>query len=163
MPTVFSISLRVHDPGVPVAQLTTGSARTEARPRASVRPEELVGDPFLDADQLLLAHRVHPAHEAREVELPLVRGHVGALHVAELALVALVDDLVALGVGQLRDVAVVLVDEAEQRRERGAQVEAEPAPVAQVEDPVELLAERGRVEVLGIGGVVRGGHRGRRS
>ena len=43
------MTLRVHEPGVPVAQLTTGAAATEARPRASVRAEELVGEPLLDA------------------------------------------------------------------------------------------------------------------
>ena len=36
-PTVVSITRRGHEPGVPVAQLTTGAAGTEARPRRSVR------------------------------------------------------------------------------------------------------------------------------
>ena len=57
-----------------------------------------------------MALRVHAHHEAREVELPFVGRHVGALHVAELALVALVDHLVALGRGDISDFAVVLVD-----------------------------------------------------
>ena len=67
-----------------------------------------------------------------------MRRDVRALHVAELALVALVDDLVPFAVGQGRDVAVLGVDETEQRREGWAQVEAEPAAVAQVEDAIEL-------------------------
>ena len=77
-------------------------SRDRDPPRASVRPRNWSVSRSLSRHDLLLAHRVHPAHQAREVELPLVWRHVGALHVAELALVALVDDLVALGVGQGR-------------------------------------------------------------
>jgi hypothetical protein len=140
--------LRVQLPGVPVAQFTTGAPSTDAAQRVGP-PQELIGHPLPERHTLLLAHRVDPAHEPREVELPFVRRHVGALHVAELALVALVDHLVALGVGQRRDVAVFGVDEVEQGRERRAQVEAEPAAVAQVEDPVELDGERAGSKYLG--------------
>ena len=123
--------------------------------------QKLVGHPLLGPDPLLLAHGVHAAHQPREVELPLVRRHVGTLHVAELALVALIDDFVALGVTQRADVTVVLVDVPEHRREGRAQVEAQSAPVAEVEDAVEFLAERSGVEVGRILRVVRGGHVGR--
>ena len=158
----------LHDPPGPRARRPGGPVDHRGRRDRGAAEEvracqELVGQALLHADPLPLAHRVDPAHQPWEVELPLVRWHVGALHVAELALVALVDDLIPFRIGQRRGVPVVGVDEPEHRGERRAQVEAQPAPVAQVEDAVDLVSERGRVEVLGISGVVRGGHRGRPS
>ena len=160
MPTVFSIDppgQRARRPGGP---LTTGAAGPRPGPSRSVRPRNWSVNPLLHADRPASWRTAcGPHHQPGEVELPLVRRHVGALHVAELALVALVDHLVLLGGGQRRRVPVVGVDEVEQRRERRAQVEAQPAAVAQVED-------RGRSRpggrpgrsTFGIGRVVGGGH-----
>src|SRR3954465_2976581 len=90
-----------------------------------------------------------------------MRRDVGALDVADLALEALVDDLVLLALGELGRVLVLVpVDEVEQRREAGAQVPAQPAPVTQVVDPGELVTQVGLVEVLRVPGVVRHRHGG---
>jgi hypothetical protein len=83
---------------------------------------------------------------------------VGALDVADLALEALVDDLVLLGLRELGRIAVVAVDELEQRRERRAQVEAEATAVTEVVDPGQLVAQVTLVELLRVLRVVRGGH-----
>ena len=86
-------------------------------------------------------------------------GDVGALDVAELALEALVDDLILLRPGEPAGVLVVVaVDEFEQRRERAAELRAQTAPVADVEDPCQLLADVRVVEVLGVMGVVGDRH-----
>ena len=85
--------------------------------------------------------RCGPQHQPREVDRQLApAGDVGTVEVAELALEALVDHLVLLGPGQAgrSSAAVVAVDEPEQRRERAAEVGAQAAPVAHVEDPGEL-------------------------
>ena len=39
---------RANDPGVPVAQLTTGAATTETRPERVGPAQELIGQPLLD-------------------------------------------------------------------------------------------------------------------
>ncbi len=88
-------------------------------------------------DAVGVLHRVGAQHQPREVEVPLVQlGDVRTVDVAELALEALVDDLVLFGRGESAGVlVVVLVDHLEQRRERRAELEAEPTAVAQVVDP----------------------------
>ena len=106
---------------------------------------------------LLVVHRLRAQHQPREVELPLVGRDVRALHVAELALVALVDHLVLLRLRHRRRVAAVLVDEVEQRREQRAQVPAESAAVAEVVDAGELLAQIGFVAVCRVPRVVDDG------
>ena len=121
--------------------------------------EHLVGQPLPEPALVLLhPHRLGPQHEAREVELPLVGRHVGAFHVAELALVALVDHPVLLGRGQLVDRPVLVVDHLEQRREGRAQAVTQPASVAQVVHPGQLAAEIALVVVGGVLGVVGDGH-----
>ena len=88
----------------------------------------------------------------------LIRG-VRTVDVAELALEALVDDLVLLRWGHPAGVlVVVLVDVGEERRERRAELEAELASVTQVVHPGELPANVGLVEVHRVMGVVRRGH-----
>ena len=78
-------------------------------------------------------------------------GDVGAVDVAELALEALVDDLVLLDGREPAGVLVlVLVDVREERGEGGAELEAETAPVAQVVDAGELLADVCLVQVLRV-------------
>ena len=68
----------LHHPAGPAPRRARGPVhhrRPDHRRLAQrVRPsEELIGQALLERHTLLLAHRVHPAHEAREVELPLVR------------------------------------------------------------------------------------------
>ena len=105
-------------------------------------------------------HGVGTQHQAREVEVPLVQlGNVRAVDVAELALEALVDDLVLLGRCQASGVLVVVfVDHLEQRRERGAELETETTSVTQVVDPGQFLANIRLVEVDGILRVIRRCH-----
>jgi hypothetical protein len=84
---------------------------------------------------------------------------VRAVDVAELALEALVDDPVLLRWREpARILVVVAVDHLEQRRERGAELEAQPAAVAQVVDPRQLAADVGLVDVEGVMRVVGGRH-----
>src|SRR5258706_371000 len=111
-----------------------------------------------------VAHRVGSQHEPREVDVPVtLPGDIRAVHVAELALEALVVDLVLLGLGQIGGpmvvtVVVVAVDSGEERREGAAELGAQLAAVAKVEDPGELLTNRGLVEVPRVFRVVRRGH-----
>ena len=121
-------------------------------------PEELIGRPLGQRAPLRVPDRVGPHHEPREVELPLVGRHIWTLQVTELALVALVDHTVLFDRGHRRHVAFVRVDEVEQRRERRAQVEAQSAALAQIEDATELAPQIPLVEVPRVGGVVGGGH-----
>src|SRR5262249_30999659 len=85
-------------------------------------------------------------HEAREIDVQLVRRRVGALHVAELALVAEVDDLPLLVARERLGLALaadlVLVDGVGERRKRRAIVEAHAAAVTDVEHAPELAIER---------------------
>src|SRR5262249_27806994 len=87
-------------------------------------------------------------HQMREVEIELMRRHVGTFgHEAEVAERAGLDharEVLALHVMQLA--AGGLVDEIEQPREAVAEIEAAPAAMADVEDPAHL-----RVELLRIG------------
>src|SRR5690606_17473875 len=79
----------------------------------------------------------------------------------ELALEALVDDLVLLRRREPAGVLVVeAVDEREQRRERRAELEAESTTVTQVVDTRELLTHIGFVQGLGMMRVVRRRHGG---
>jgi hypothetical protein len=88
----------------------------------------------------------------------LVR-HVGAVDVAELAVEAEIDDLVLLRRREPgRVLIVVLVDHLEQRRERVAELEAQPAAVTEVVDAGELLPEITLVHVPRVQRVVRGRH-----
>ena len=101
--------------------------------------------------------RLVALHEAREVELELmpVARRVGASNLAHLAVVAEVDDVAFLLGGELTNVAVVLVvDGIEQRRERRAQIEAQPAALADVEDARDFLVEALAAPVLRLGRVV---------
>ena len=57
-------------------------------------------------------------HQVREVEVPRVRGHIGALcQVADVAQVALVDDLpVVLAIDPVDLASLALVDQVKERR-----------------------------------------------
>src|SRR5262249_9514244 len=95
--------------------------------------------------------------EGGEVELELVvlAASVRALDLAQLALEAEVHDAVGLRPAQAPHVArVLLVDQAEEGRERVAVLEAETTPVTDLEGALHLLGERGRIPVLGFRRVV---------
>src|SRR4029450_1504020 len=96
-------------------------------------------------------------HEVREVDVPRVRRNVRALrHVADVAQVALVDDLAEVRLGD--GVAFhrgAFVDEVEHRRECLAEAYATAAAMADVEHALELLLERGGVIELRVPPVER--------
>ena len=138
----------------------------DAQQRLAVRP---IGDAGREARHLAehLGPRQHPRaqaeaarlpangigaqQQAREVELELVAviRRVGALDVTELALVAGVDHAPGFCRRELPDVPLVPLDGFEQLGERRAQVEAKPAAVADVEDPLQFLLERAGVPIDG--------------
>ena len=85
-------------------------------------------------------------HQVRKVDVPRMRRHVRAFrHVAEVAQVALVDDLAERGLRHLLDIAHRrVVDQIEQRRKRAAQRHAAPASGTDVEHARHLRIDRGR-------------------
>ena len=113
-------------------------------------------------DAVLMLHRIGTQHESREIKLPLVQlRDIWAVDVAEFALEALVDDLVLLSRGHSARVAVVVpIDHLEQRRERRAKLEAQPAAMTQVIDARQFPANVSFVEIERMLGVVRDRHSG---
>ncbi len=112
---------------------------------------------FAHAQPMLAAlDRARPQHQAREVELELVAvvRRVRASHLAQLAAVAQIDHALLVRRAQAAHIAVGLVERAEQFRERWAQVEAQPAARADVEDALEFLFELRALPVLGLVGIV---------
>src|SRR4029453_549285 len=98
-------------------------------------------------------------HEPGEVGLPRLAllGRVGARDVAELALVALVDDAAVLVVGQERHVAravVAPVYHREEILERRAELHADPAVGADLEGAISLGARVAGVVVVGAERIV---------
>ena len=98
-----------------------------------------------------------PQHQVRKVHVPLVRRDVGALgHVAEVAEVALLDDLSVIGAADPVHLhRLALVDEIEKGREGVAEAHAAPAAVADVEDPLQLRKEGLLVVERGVAPVDR--------
>jgi hypothetical protein len=92
----------------------------------------------------LVLDRLGAQHGVREIQVPLVRRHVGALgHVADVAQVALVDDLPEFFLGHAGGLKVArLVDQVEQQRERIAQRDAAATAVADVEDALQSPSRR---------------------
>ena len=136
------------------------------------RPRDELGDAVrIPKDPIarrkpFLAHplRERALHEAREVELEgvVLVGRVGAALVANFTLEAFVDDPIDLGAARLREVVAVALGRFEDRGERAAQVEAEAAAVADVEDLVHRRAQiRGIPEARILGIVFVGLHRRR--
>ena len=87
--------------------------------------------------------RLVALHQARKIELELmaIAGRVGTSDLAHLAQVAEVDDVAFFLAAEKPNVAIVAVDRVEQRWERRAQIEAQPAALADVEDAGDLLVE----------------------
>ena len=67
-----------------------------------------------------------------------MRRRIGTVVVAELTVIALVDDLMVVGRRQFRDVSVIPVDAVEQCIKRRTEVEAAPAAVAHFIDPLRV-------------------------
>jgi hypothetical protein len=61
--------------------------------------------------------------------------------VAELTVIAFIDDLMVVGRRQFRDVSLVPVDTVEQRVERRTQIEAAPTAVAHLIDALRVFVE----------------------
>ena len=87
-------------------------------------------------------NRERAEHQLRKVDAPFLFliGRVGTDDVAELALVALVDDALVLLIGQLTGVVAPtrFVDHLEQRSEARAELDANPAVAADVERSIAL-------------------------
>ncbi len=82
-----------------------------------------------------------PAHQGREVDAPLVRGRVGAVVVAELAVEAEFVDFVETGHRHALDLAIGCVDQFEESREGRAEREAAAALVADFARAPEFALE----------------------
>ncbi len=92
-------------------------------------------------------------HQVREIEVPLVRRHVGTLgHVTDVTHVALVDHLVVVILCDTVDLhGLALINEIEQRGERIAQADAAPAPMTDVVHTLQLVEQAALVpEVVGL-------------
>ena len=85
----------------------------------------------------------------RKIDLVLVRRRIGTVIEAEFAIIAFVDDPMMIGRRQLRRrLRRSRSMPIEQRVERWAEIEAAPAPVADLIDPERLF-----VELRGIDGI----------
>ncbi|HZC46423.1 MAG TPA: hypothetical protein VE243_08095 [Candidatus Acidoferrum sp.] len=101
-------------------------------------------------------HRLGAKYQTREIELEVmtIMRRVGTFDFAELASVAEIDDARFLGRRHPSHIAVVAIDGVEQRRKRRAQIEAQAAARADVENALDFLIESGALPVLRFGGVV---------
>ncbi len=148
-PSVFSNNTRA---GSVLAMVLTISATTgipAILPTRSVLDER----PVAEARAFLaVLGGLGPQHQVREVDIPRVRRHVRTLgHVAHVAQVTVVDDLpVDLLVDAVQLQGGRLVDGIKQGGEGVAQAEAAAAAVADVENPLQLLVERGLVVEFGV-------------
>ena len=77
-----------------------------------------------------------------------MRRRIGTMVVAELTVIALVDDPMVVGGRKLGDVTFVPIDAVEQRVERRTQIEAAPAAIADFVDALRVF-----LKLRGIDGV----------
>jgi hypothetical protein len=91
--------------------------------------------------------RSRAEHEAWKVDLPAMRWRVWTVVIAELALIAEVDDRLQVGGREFVDVAVdgLGVDPIEHDLERGAEWQTAPAAAADVVDTTQLDVEFSRL------------------
>src|SRR5215475_4322254 len=99
---------------------------------------------------LLRANALGAQHQAREVELKLVpvARSIRTLHLAQATSVAEIDHTLLVRPRKRANLAVFPIDGLEQDGKRRAQIKAETAPMADVENPVDLLIETGAIPVL---------------
>ena len=69
--------------------------------------------------------------------------------VAELAVVALIGDSFVIAGRELAEIAVLRVDPLEERIEGRAEIEAAPAPIADLKDPRRFFFDGGSIERAG--------------
>jgi hypothetical protein len=142
----------------------TRESAAERRARRSRRSIGIAENALAQRQPVALrALRLVAVHELGEIELErvAVARRVRALHLAQLALEAGVHHRARLARVELAHVAVVaLVDEAEQRRERVAVLEAHATAVADFEHARDLAREPRLVPVLRLDRVVRQSRRG---
>jgi hypothetical protein len=74
-------------------------------------------------------------HQMGKIDLIVMGWSIWAMVEAELAVVAFVDDLMMIAGGQLGDIAFIDINSIQQGIERGAQIEAASAPIADLVDP----------------------------
>ncbi|MDX1711061.1 MAG: DUF3483 domain-containing protein [Rhodovibrionaceae bacterium] len=138
-------------------QLVLGRAGPVRQPRddagqlaVAVGLGELLGQAFLGQAVMALGRAV-AQHQVREVDVELVRRHIGTRHhEAHVAERAAVDHLLEiLGVDGVELHGLGLVDQVEEGREGIAEIEAAAAAVTDVEDPAQLLVEL--LEVIEVG------------
>src|SRR5438309_8710783 len=136
----------VQDPAKP--RLRVGPV-PERGPERLERADPVVPDEqsVLPADfPLLRLELLPPDHEPREIDLVLVRRGVRAMVVAELAVVALIGDLLKVARRQLAQVAVAGVNSLEERVKRRTEIKTPPTPVADIKNPQGLLDDRRSLE-----------------
>ena len=90
---------------------------------------------------LAVLDRLGTKHQVREIDIPLVRRHIGAFrHITHVTKVAMVDDVPVNRLGNAINFhRIRLVDSVEQGRKSVAQIEAATAAMANVEDTLKLL------------------------
>src|SRR2546427_12664080 len=98
---------------------------------------------------LLRLELLPPDHEPREIDLVLMRGGVRAMVVAELAVVALIGDLLKVVRRQLAQVAVAGVNSLEERVKGRTEIKTPPTTVADFKDAQGLLDDRRPLQFLG--------------
>ena len=136
----------VQDPAKP--RLGVGPVRERCQERAEfadpVGPDEQPVPPA--GFPLLRLELLPPDHEPREIDLVLMRGGVRAMVVAELAVVALIGDLLKVARCQLAQVAVAGVNSLEERVKGRTEIKAPPTTVADLKDAQGLLDDGGTLE-----------------
>src|SRR3989454_4744707 len=137
----------VQDPAKP--RLRVGPVRERRQERAEftdpVGPDEQPVPPA--GFPLLRLKLLPPDHEPREIDLVLMRRGVGAMVVAELAVVALIGDLLKVVRRQLAQVAVAGVNSLEERVKGRTEIKTPPTTIADLKDPQGLLDDGGTLEL----------------
>ena len=75
-----------------------------------------------------------------------MRRCIGTVVVAELTVIAFIDDLMVVGRRQFRDVSLIPVDAVEQRIKRWTEVKAAPAAITHLIDALRVFVELRRVD-----------------
>ena len=77
-----------------------------------------------------------------------MRWGIGAMVVAEFAIITFVDDAMVIGRRKLRDITLVVIDPVQKRVEGRTKIEAAAASVADIIDSQRFLFEGGRIDRL---------------
>src|SRR5438445_264987 len=136
----------VQDPAKPRLRASPVRERRQQRAELAdpVGPDEQPVPPA--GFPLLRLELLPPDHEPRKIDLVLVRAGVGAMVVAELAVVALIGDLPKVVRRQLAQVAVAGVNSLEERVKGRTEIKTPPTTVADFEDAQGLLDDGGTLK-----------------